>query len=256
MGKLALGYDNQIDTSTLSGGSWNASYPLTNLQTRQFALQARSSNALTTSTKLILDCGAIQRIGVCALVNHNLTTVATVRLEGSNNSGFSSLEYDSGALTVYDHTDYAFSFVQAEARYWRISISDTSNPDGYIAIGRVFLGWRFQPAINIAYSPSLSVESLTVVQETLGGQEYFDLRPNRRIWTGSWDAMTDSEAYAIWLQVQRGEDVSGEVYLIFDDADTTYRQYTNFIGRMRSLSAIEFPYQDRHTAGFEISELI
>lgn len=256
MGKLALGYDNQIDTATLSGGSWSTSYPRSNLQTRQLALQARTVDALAASSVLILDCGSAQNIGVVALVNHNLQSTATVRIQGSTVSDFATTVYDSGADVIYAGTDYGVSFTETEARYWKISISDTSNPDGYIAIGRVFLGWIFQPTINIAYTPSMSVESTTIVQETLGGQEYFDLRPNRRVFQGSWDALTDYEAYSLWLRIQRGEDVSGEVFLIQDDGDVTYQAARNFLGRIRSLDAFENPYLDRHQAGFEIAELL
>ena len=256
MGKLTLGYDNQIDTSTLSGGSWDTSYPLSNVQTRQLALQARTDDALAASSIIILDCGSAQKIGTCGIVNHNLQSTATVRIQGSTVSNFSTTVYDSGAVTIYNHTDYFVSFAETEARYWKISISDTTNPDGYIAIGRVFVGWIFQPTINIAYTPSMGLESTTIVQETLGGQEFFDLRPNRRVFNASWDALTDYEAYALWYQIQRGEDISGEVVLIQDDGDTTYRAQRNYLGRIRTLDAFENPYVDRHSAAFEISELL
>lgn len=256
MGKLTLGYDNQIDTATLSGGSWSTAYPRANIQTRQLALQARTTNAQATSSIIILDCGSAQNIGTCGIINHNLQPTATVRIQGSTVSNFATTVYDSGAVTVYDHSDYLVSFARTEARYWKISISDTTNPDGFIALGRLFVGWIFQPAINIAYTPSMGLESSTVVQETLGGQEFFDLRPNRRVFNASWDALTDAEAYGIWYLLQRGEDVSGEVLLIQDSADTTYRAQRNYLGRIRTLDAFENPYVDRHSAAFEISELL
>lgn len=251
-----IGYANQTDISTLSGGSWNASYPLTNLQNRYLTQKARSNNALAASTVINVDLGQVQRIGVIALVSHNLSATATVRIQASSSGTMTPLLYDSNAVTVYSHTDYATSFTVTEARYWRITISDTANVNGYVEIGRLFLGWKFAPTNNIDWSPTLSVESKTGVTESLGGPEYFEDRPNRRVWQGKWSWLDDNEAYRVFLVMQRKTDVSGEVYLIENDSDTTYRDLRWFLGRFRSLSPIEWPYLNQHSAGVEIGEIL
>lgn len=251
-----LGYSNQTDQSTLSGGSWNATYPITNLQTRYTAQEARTTNAQATSSVIAIDMGSAQMIGVVALIANNLTASATVRVRGANNSSMTSPLYDSGTVSVYEHTDYATAFAPTYARYWQINISDTSNPAGYISIGRLFIGSKFKPAINIIYGAGIQIESRTEVAEALGGPEYFNELENRRVWQGSWDALTDAEAYRQMFVIQKESDVSGEVYFIEDDGDTTYQDLRWFWGRMRSLNAIEWPYIDRHSVGVEIAELL
>ena len=253
---IVLGYSNQIDTATLSGGSWNASYPLTNLQNRYLSQKARTTNALAASSVINLDLGAAQTIGVVALVAHNLTTSATVRIQGSSAADQSVALYDSTALAAYSGNDYALSFTAVSARYWRISISDTGNPAGYVQLGRVFIGWRFSPANNIDWNPKLAVESKTGVMESLGGPEYFDERTTRRLFTGEWSWLSDPEAYNFLLAIQRSHDVSREVYLIADDTDTNYRGIRNFLARFRQLSPIEWPYVGQHTCGVELGELL
>lgn len=251
-----LGYSNQTDLSTLSGGSWNASYPITNLQNRYSAQTARTTNALATSSIIAIDMGSAQAIGVVALISNNLTNSATVRVRGANNSSMTSPLYDSGTVSVYEHTDYATTFAPTYARYWQINITDTLNPDGYISIGRLFIGSRFAPSINVSYGAGIQVESRTEVAEALGGPEYFNELENRRVWQGSWEALTDAEAYRQMFVIQKESDVSGEVYLFEDDADTNYQDLRWFWGRMRSLNAIEWPYLDRHSVAVEIAELL
>lgn len=251
-----LGYSNQIDFATLSGGSWNASYPLTNLKNRYLSQAARSNNLLAASTVINLDLGQLQRIGLVALVNHNLTELATVRVMGSSSPTMSPTLYDSGAELVYRGTEFSKTFPWVECRYWRITISDPTNTDGYVSVGRIFIGWRFRPTNNIDWATSLSVESDSQVKRALGGPEYFEERPNRRVWQGKWSWLEDYEAYTVYMDIQRSSDVSREVYLIEDDLDVDFRHQRRFLGRFRTLSAIEWPYLNQHSVGVEIGELL
>lgn len=251
-----LGYSNQIDNATLSGGSWNASYPVSNLKNRYLWQKARTNNALAASTILNLDLGGLQRIGVVALCRHNLSDTATVRIQASSSPTMSPLLYDSGDELIYLGLDYAKAFARVEARYWRITILDTSNVNGYVELGRVFIGWRFSPVNNIDWNASFSIDSTTNVVSALAGPEYFDERPNRRVWQGKWSWLDDYDAYRVMLTIQRQQDISREVYLIEDDADTTYRDLRWFLGRFKQLSAIEWPYLNQHSVGVEISEVL
>lgn len=252
-----LGYSNQIDNATLGGGSWNASYPLSNLKNRYLSKTARSANTLAASTIITLNLGIAHRIGVVALVSHNLTAnIATVRIQAYSDSGFTTQTYDSGALTAYSGSDFATTFSYIEAQFWKISITDTANASGYVSVGRVFIGWRFRPSNNIDWNASLGVESSTQFKRALGGPEFFDERPNRRVWQGKWSWLSDSEAYSTLIAIQRGADISREVYLMEDDTDTAYRNQRWFLGRFRTLSPVEWPYVSLHSVGIEIGELL
>jgi hypothetical protein len=251
-----LGYSNKIDSATLSGGSWNAGYPLSNLKNRYLAQKARTTNALSTSSIIDIDLGSAQVIGVVAVVAHNLSAAATVRIQGDDTAGITSPLYDSGALPIYSGSDYALPFAPVSARYWRISLIDTGNAAGYIQLGRVFIGPKLAPAKGTDWGQSLAIDSSTEVQRSLGGPEYFDERANRRIWRGKWSWLTDAEGYSTVLGILRSHDISREVYVIGDDADTTYRGERNFLGRLRQLNAIEWPYLNYHAMAAEIGELI
>ena len=85
-----LGYANRIGAATISGGSWLAGAPASNVGTWALADTARSSNALTTSTKLRINHGSAVTARVLVLVRHNLSSAATVRWMRGTTAGGSS----------------------------------------------------------------------------------------------------------------------------------------------------------------------
>lgn len=108
--------------------------------------QVWRSNAPDT-TGINLDCDTERPQGVfldtLAILNHNLTSSATVTLIGSNTSNFSvigvsiPLEVRSDDPNIY----YIASTLPNQGyRYWRLSIDDGSNPYGFCEIGTIIFG--------------------------------------------------------------------------------------------------------------------
>jgi len=251
-----IGYGNQTDDATLSGGSWDAAYPLTHLKNRYLFQRARTTDNLATSSQFVVDTGENQTIGLVALVRTNITLNGTVRVKGFSDAGLTTLVYDSGNLPVTVEGEFAHHFAPSEAaRYWQVLIVDTVNPAGYIEIGRAFVGWRFMPAVCQDWGMTIGVESQTVVMQALAGPEFFDSRPNRRVLKGQWSWLTQTEAHDVWLAILRAQDVEKEVYIMMD-TDFGSPAQTWFLGRLRELSAVEWPYLDRCSAGFEIGEVL
>ena len=101
MSNLLLGFPIYSDagtlyTPTLSGGSWQATLPLVNLQNRYLAKVARSSTAAVADTLFEVDLKAARRIGCIAIPKHTLSQAATVRFRGA------SAPYIFDSLTVGD----------------------------------------------------------------------------------------------------------------------------------------------------------
>lgn len=234
-----IGYGNLINSATLGGTLTNAA----NLKTRYLTQKATAG----AGAYLDIDLGAAKSIGSIAAISHTQASGA-ITIVGGTSAGNSSI-YNSGALNIYTGSDFAVTFANVSARYWRITFSAAST------IGRIFIGPRFKPVNNIDWSHTLEVESKTGISEALGGPEYFDIRPNRRVWRGAFSWLNAAEA-STWLDVQRTQDVAGEVYWYEDDTDTTYRGQRWFYGRLRTLSAIEYPYLSTYKTGIEIGELL
>jgi hypothetical protein len=89
-------------TPAFSGGSWSASLPLTNVADRRLQKVARSTDALATSTKIIVDLGVARSVGMLAVLIPNLTksTTPTVQWKGGTSSGASDV-YNPGTQQAW-----------------------------------------------------------------------------------------------------------------------------------------------------------
>lgn len=280
-----LGFPNRIDDTALSAGSWEATLPLTNLQNRTLGKVARSTDDAEASTKFDIAQTSDLNNRVIALVNHNMGLDATVRIYGATVSNFATTVYDSGAIDVWpvvylpddlewednnwwsgqyseeEREGYTWTFVHIfptniNARYWRVTISDTTNADGYVQIGRVFLGPVWQPDANMAYGVDIGWSTDTQVQKARSGAQYFDERTPQRSVNFAVNNMTLSQALARAFELQRRAGVSKEILYIFDPDDAVQALRRQFLGRIRQLSQIEFPDYGIHNTGFNIEELL
>lgn len=291
MANILIGHPNRIDGAVLSGGSWSAGLPLSNLKTRLFSRVARSVDAAPSSTTMTIDFGQPQRLRVLALVAHNISLQGRVRFEASETADFSNplcyLETDvwTGLLTAewdidalewesdnfwlgtYSREDIeGFTSVSTHvmddavaARFWRISIIDPLNDDGFVEIGRVFMGPAIQPRINYSWGASLGYEISTAVEMALGGAEFFDVREPVRVFRFTLEWMQDDEAFGKLLELVRRAGIHGEVFVIPDPDDEFNGLRRNFMGRFRQLSPLEqvswANSGSAHSMAFEIKEL-
>ena len=197
-----LGFPNRADAAVLSGGSWQATLPLGNLQDRTLGLVARSANVLVGSTSFDLDLALPKDVRVLGLINHNLALQAQVRIRAAAVADFSVATYDSGWVDAWpvcypdsalewemdnwwtgkysdeQRAGYTAAFIHIlpttrNARYWRVEIRDTTNPAGTIDIGRLFIGPAWQPRVNFSFGEGIGWETTTQVQSALSGGEFF-----------------------------------------------------------------------------------
>ncbi|MGO4380378.1 hypothetical protein [Pseudoduganella sp. RAF53_2] len=280
-----IGFPNLLTSATVNSGSWINSLPLANILGRTLGRVARSVGLSTDATRFIVDLGSAQDVRLVALINHNLSIYAKVRIEGSNDASFSSTLYDSGwtdawpdmypygSLEWEDDRWWSRKYTLAEikgyvaaarhilpssrlARYWRITMSDPTNTDGYVQLGRVFIGPVWQPTYNYARGSSLTFETKTDVQEALGGAEYFQERKPYRVTKFSLEHLTEDQAMFHAFELDRLAGISGEVFWIQDPEDTIHSIRRQYLGRFRQLSALDHPYFNNYRKAYEIKELL
>lgn len=273
MGNMALASrilsDNgELYTPSFSGGSWEASLPLTNLKDRRVSLVARSTNDDAASTQFDVDLGAARDVGIVALVGHNISAGATWRVTGGTSSGGSQV-YDSGALnmtfssiTAEDRAGFNPSIVLVPssvqtARYWRVAITDTSNVDGYVQIGRALICERYVPTINMSLGVHLGFDDPTIRTRTDASSFVFDAKPVCRTARFVLDHAPVAEGQGTQWIMKRRLGTSGQTFFVFDVADTTYMHERAFLCTMRQLSPIDFPFADgRIASAYELVEEI
>lgn len=288
MANISFGYQNRTDEGTLSGGSWMVSLPLSNLQDRVIAHVARSADAQIASTQFDLDLGQSGRfIGAIALLGHNLTVLAKIRLRGADTQANLAAGplYDSGWVDVWPdgvipladleweednfwlgtltaeqraayNTPFVHTFTRTIQRWWRVEIDDTTNSAGYVQVGRLFLSDLWSPATNMSYGTELSVEDRSETDTALGGVEYFTEQARYRVTRLSLDWLSAEEAYSRMLEIQRVLGVTGELLVIPDSDDTANTIRRTLIGRLLRISPINHAMIGIYRTTLEIRELL
>ncbi len=266
----ALGSPIYSDDSAavLSGGSFVASLPLANIQSRSLSLVARTTNVLTTSTTFDIDLGAARDVGLLAVLLPNVTksNVPTIRWRGSTVSNFATTVYDSTALQLWPSgltaedaqglnvwTPTLPGSLQT-ARYWRCNVVDTANVDGYLDFARAVIAGRFVLTPGMSVGAKMGLESETTRVVTDGGAAFYSPKPIRRYWDIPIAELSEADAIGKLWRIQRLLGTHGQVFVVFDEGDVTYMHERSFLGVLRELSPIEYTQAWRHAAVIRIVE--
>lgn len=291
MANCIIGFPNHVDaaaaftTVAFSNGSWSSTLPLTNLRNPLLSNVARSTNDDLTSTKLDVDLGLARDVQVIAIPKHNISRNGYIRVRGSNDVAFSTTVLDTGwvdawpivkpfgslywgapglwdgKLSPEEAANISIPFVYVHesmvvARYWRIEINDTSNPDGYIDITRLFICPGWQPARNMSYGVELGIVDPSEVQISDGGAKYFRKKTKFRTARFKIDNITVDEALTRAFDMMRTQGITQQVFFIFDPEDTFHLHRRSFLANMRQLSSLEYPFYNLNSIAFDIEEVI
>lgn len=271
MANVLLGYDNVADSAwnIIVTGWWDGNPTLSALKTRSLTQRYISAGLAADQTRWQCSFPGAPAISLVALCSHNFSLAAQVRVSASNVSDFASTVYSSGWVSAFDpavteatRTGMRWnSFVRlgsaVAATYWRFEVSDASNADGRITIGRLFAGTEWQPSINMALGAQIGWDDNKDVQQAANGAEWFTERAASRSarfrlrYLGADEAM--DRAFDL-MRVAAG--VRREVLFCGDPGAGKHLTRRTFLGALRKLSAIEEPYAGAHEAAFEIKELI
>jgi len=285
MANVMLGFPNRGDAATLSGGAWQATLPRANLQDRALGKVARTTDAQLASTQFDIDLGAAKNIRTVGLVNHNLSLAARYRIRGDDAADFATPLYDSSWADVWpvvypsesieweDDNWWTGKYTNEEragyttllshilsmntvARYWRIELDDTANADGYVQIGRLFIGPAWQAETNFSYGDAGTWETKTSSQRALSGALVFQRRTPYRVFRLVLDWMKTDEAMARAFELTRRAGVDQEVLFIYDPDDTMHALRRRYLGHLRELSPIEHPHFNTHKLPLQIEEFL
>ncbi|RUR34467.1 hypothetical protein [Vreelandella nanhaiensis] len=138
----------------------------------------------------VIDCALPDPDFLSAVVvyNHNLTSAGTIRIEYLLQG---DVVYDSGVifassliplgvwragvdpwgaqdLTEFPNTHHVVWTVATLATDYRITISDSNNPDGYVEVSRIIAGLAYSPKMNASYGVSLEWQDFAEHKRTEG----------------------------------------------------------------------------------------
>lgn len=83
------------------------------------------------------DLGQARLVSAAIIADHNFTAEAEIRLQANTSGTWTDPAYDQ-ALT--HHEGLIAVFPDQTYRYWRLAVTDSSNPDGFVSLGEFYLG--------------------------------------------------------------------------------------------------------------------
>lgn len=283
MANAILSFPNRGDEAILSGGSF--AIPVTKLQNRIIKSPARTTSAANGSFVVNGVFAKERPIKLVALVRHNFSVQAEYRFRVYLDENFTQLEYDSGLMLVFpdflteestdwDSGNFWEPFIQEEqrdgltatmvhvlpdsfsSRSFTLEIFDEFNEAGYLEAGRLFMGDGFQPVRNMAYGAQIGFEPRSLVEESIGGTEFFDERQDYRIARFTLPLATEDQAMSQSFELMRTQSIVRDVFFMWDTEDSFYILRRSFLGRLRQLSPLEADFVNNFSSQFEIKELI
>ena len=267
MSHVFLGWPNRIDAATLSGGSWSADLPLTNLQSRSMAVVARSADATNASTKILIDLGSAYSLKAFGLFNQNLSEAAQVRISLGTTSGGTEVyaggwvdafpvDFSTGADEWQDYNWWTplsddefvrnpFSVIVGlsqfySARYITIEIDDTSNTDGWVQIGRVFVGGGFQPVLNATYGMTDEWEPHTEIAVMESGARVAMNRRSARSVRLTFPRLNQATEFGVLHEMVRRLGLDGELLYCQNLANRIETQRTGFLASLKSMPSLAY----------------
>lgn len=293
MAYFTLYHSNTVETAALSGGSWQANLPLTNMLNPITTKRARSTNAQVSSTQFKVDLAdSITARGI-QIVATNLSSAALYRISWytdqtytaeSDSTGWISIgvsinwvnqgewfdwlnpNFWLGATAFVDPDnqgiDIRHTFAQpTNLRYVKIEFDDTTNQKGFVEVGYLYIGQAYVPSINVSPDPTFQRLSLTSVADAIGGGKYFNRRGSRKRLVIAWALLPQEEVLDEIDEIIRIHDVDKPVYVDLDPDNLQSGRNTAFLARISQLpeSKLVLAFLDEGTAatiGFEFIQVL
>lgn len=181
---------NQIPDATLTPATEDASYPATNAQSEPVAKVYRSTDA--TDQKILIEFATAIDANLFAVINHSLTSAATITLRGGSSPDPDGMEFET-TIAYYRRTAWK-GFAAQSWQYWSVIVDDPTNPAMAIEIGMLAMGTAISLSRNFDWGAEVSRETLNQVLESeygvlTVGQNLFQ----RTRFKASWKATSTTE---------------------------------------------------------------
>lgn len=180
-------YDNKILTSTITANSENVNFPLANLKLVDSTKYFRS--IVDTGVRIVFNLASLKADWLFIL-NHNLTSGATIKIEANTSDSWGSPAFSE--TVTWDEDTIWHGFTEQTYSYWSLYIDDSSNPDGFIQIGLLSLG---KPLTMPGFDPAVKVSYIDTTNRTRTPslKTYKDIRPVYRVVSVKYPTITQAE---------------------------------------------------------------
>lgn len=119
-------------------------------------------------------------------------------------------------------------------QFIEISFSDSSNPAGYLSVDALYLTSVYQPTYNMLYGADFGDITNTSKESSSGGASAFTREKPTRTLTLNLANIPVEEAFTSLYDTTRELDISGNMYVVYDDTDTLLAIRRTFPARFES----------------------
>jgi hypothetical protein len=229
---MRLHWKNLIAGASLTATNGDPNYPVSAL------LDIHLTNVFRfvdlTGGNIDIDLGSAQAVSSVGIIG-NLTASATITLKGNSSVSWTSPPVNETMVAA--DRNLMHYFTETSYRYWRIEITDSGNPEGYIEVANIFLGNYLQMP-PVAPDSSHEDESMSSRQFSPNGQPFSVVRPQRQRFSFTYPAVSESERQAlrgafaevgihtpVWLVVwENSFDVQEPAYVLFEENFLRWRK--------------------------------
>ncbi|PSL23480.1 hypothetical protein [Dyadobacter jiangsuensis] len=244
MQNMILASATLSDAATITGTTGAGDLSIGNLQKMDLKAVYR---VIGDTVSLTIDLLNSKEINLVALIAHNCSAAASVRVRASNTNDAGTAPYDTGLLparsnqTGFSDSGYPLeknmflSFFSAQTyRYWFIDVVDTGAE--YIDIGRLYISNAFQPETNMDYGLAEGVVDPSRVSRVVSGgkvpREFVKYKTADFALGYSNEAEMFGKIYALELACGRTKDV-----LFVPDPDAKdFLQIRSYYGTMEIIN--------------------
>lgn len=283
-----LNADPRFATIRSTGGLWSTDLPFANAFDPVLAKVARTLDANPQHTRRWIDLGKLRDTLICGFpyasgsktLQWRLRCFETYEDEDSEllgDTGWNDVfgvvypsgtlqswhpSFTDGRLTTEDLSVYpvpAFHvFDEAVVgRYWLFELDDSGSTQGYIDFPRLFFAPGYQPSENLQPGATIGYEDRSIVQESLGGPEFFEVLDGRRTANFTIPYLPESEALTWALDMQRRLGIHGDAFFTWDPSDLVNRHRFSFLCRLQTLQPVEAVAAPNHfRTTFQVVEIL
>ena len=135
--------------------------------------------AVMNFEEIIIDCGVATQSTMWMITGHNFSAAAAVRIQANASNSWGAPSFDFAFPTI---TSFMINYADIESitapnyRWYRLEISDPTNPDFYVSVGRLWAGTYITLSHNMdsgsSYGPySRSESGKTESGNTVGNRK-------------------------------------------------------------------------------------
>lgn len=283
--KAVLGFPRLTRQATFTGGAWAAGYPVGNLGILPLAQVARSISLDPAATAFTATFDRERLVRMLGLVRHNVSIDGKIRIRVFEDAAKTVLLHDTGTVDMWPEVYPPSALEWEDDAFWsgryssdeiegyaptrpflfddlylcraiEVSVTDPSNPAGYVEIGLFEIATGWQVGSNYDYGAEYGYRFRSEMVEALGGVRYFERRDKPRVFSGTINYLRRDEALARGFEMLRRHDIDEPFLWLPNPEEPLHWLRTCFLARNVNPGLLASTFRGRERFPISLEEVL